>query len=185
MPTPTTGLDQMHIDQAQSPNLSQFIVDNSSSHVARNVALVESANAMEVLEWLEMKRDTRWRRAPHLTNYMWSKHDQPTAYVFCVGFEKRCAKNFVDLEVNTGVGPNGSNSLWPPPSSHQSQLHDLLYQESSLSSRFVPRFAHSVSHPTTIRCDRGIRTRCSNQGRAVENVSLSLFHKVIHKWMPL
>lgn len=62
MPTPTTGLDQMHIDQAQSPNLSQFIVDNSSSHVARNVALVEhrrSANAMEVLEWLEMKRDTR------------------------------------------------------------------------------------------------------------------------------
>lgn len=62
MPTPTTGLDQMYIDQAQSPNLSQFIDDNSSSHVARNVTLVEhrrSANAMELLEWLEMKRDTR------------------------------------------------------------------------------------------------------------------------------
>lgn len=62
MPTPTTGLDQMYIDQPSHLTCHSLLVGNSSSHVARNVTLVEhrrSASAMEVLDWLVMKRDTR------------------------------------------------------------------------------------------------------------------------------
>lgn len=115
----------------------------------RHVKHRRSASAMEVLEWLVMKRDTRWRRAPHWINYMWSKRDHFVNPAWALG------KDAPKVSQISGSTPALDQMVLihckSLHSSHQSQFHDLSYQETSLSSPFVPSFAHSVSHPTPIR----------------------------------